>query len=124
MNRPGFLASTAALGAATAAQPAVAQPAPSAAPAAAPASPAARKRFSDFFADSAMNFILLNTIGQCAYGIGDVGTTLAMFDQIEDGNPASAFNAMNAMGSKILKQADAARAAGHRISARDLYLQA
>ncbi len=71
-----------------------------------------------------MNFVLLNTLGQCAYGIGDVGTTLAIFDQIEDGNPASAFNAMTAMGYQIAKQADAARAAGHRVSARDLYLQA
>ncbi len=126
MNRPSFLARTAALGAAGAAQPAVAQTAPSAPPAVVPsAAPSpVPKRFSNFFTDSAMNFVLLNTLGQCAYGFGDVGTTLAIFDQIEDGNAASAFNAMTAMGYRIMKQADVARAAGHRISARDLYLQA
>ena len=71
-----------------------------------------------------MNFVLLNALGQSASGMGDVGTTLAIFDQIEDGNDASAFNALTIMGYRVRAQADAARAARHRVSARDLYFQA
>jgi dienelactone hydrolase len=107
-------------------QPAFAQAAPPAAAVPSPTSSAAapRPRFSQFFTDDAMNFVLLNALGQAALGMGDVGTTLAIFDQIEDSNDASAFNALTGAGYRIRAQADTARAAGHRVSARDLYLQA
>lgn len=125
MKRTGFLGSSLGLATLTLPQVALAQSVPPPAPPAPAASAAApRKRFSQFFTDDAMNFVLLNALGQCAFGMGDVGTTLAIFDQIEDGNDVSAFNALTTMGYRVRMQADATRAAGHRLSARDLYFQA
>jgi dienelactone hydrolase len=125
MNRPRFLGTGIGLSTLALPQLAVAQtelPVP--VPAPAPAAAAPRRRFSQFFIDDAMTFVLLNALGQAALGMGDVGTTLAVFDQIEDGDDASAFRALTAAGYRIRAQADAARAAGHRVSARDLYFQA
>lgn len=119
MKRVGFLGSLAAVGAASSG-PALAQSAPPMSPS--PAAP--RKRARQFFNDESMNFVLLIVLGQAAYGCGDAGMTLAIFDRIEDGNPASAFAAVTAEGRRIRALADAARAAGHRVSARDLYFQA
>jgi dienelactone hydrolase len=125
MNRTGFLGSSVGLGTLAIPQSALAQTAPAVAPAPLPPATAPpRKRFSQFFTDDAMNFVLLNALSQSAFGMGDVGTTLAVFDQIQDGNDASAFNALTSAGYGIRTRADAAKAAGHRVSARDLYFQA
>ena len=114
MRRSGFLGSSLAIGAAASAVGVPAQAADTA---------SGKKRASDFFKDSSMNYVLLIVLGQAASGCGDVGTTLAIFDQIEDGNAASAFNALTSAGYRYVKAADAAKAAGHRTSARELYLQ-
>jgi hypothetical protein len=121
MNRVAFLGSGAALGTFAGFDVAFAQPTPPVTPA---PPGAAHKRASQFFNDSSMNFVLLIVLAQAAFGCGDVGTTLAIFDRIEDGNPGSAYAALTAEGRRIRALADAARAAGHRVSARDLYLQA
>jgi dienelactone hydrolase len=123
INRSGFLGSSVGLGALAIPQSAFAQATPAATPSPSGAVPP-RKRFSQFFADDAMNFVLLNMLSQSAFGMGDVGTTLAIFDRIEDGNDASAFNALTTAGYRARANADAARAAGHHVSARDLYFQA
>jgi dienelactone hydrolase len=122
MNRFGFLGATAALGSVAGAQAASAQSlaTPSAQ---APAAPPARVA-SQFFKDAAMNFIFLNVLGGTYFGAGDAGTFLAMVDRVEDGNSASAYASLMNYGTHALAAADAARAAGHRSSARSLYLQA
>jgi len=114
MRRKLFLGSTLALGAVASAPEVSAQAA---------GTRAGNKRSSQFFEDPAMNFVLLIVLGQAASGCGDVGTTLAIFDQIEDGNAGSAFSALTAAGYRCIRSANAARAAGHRVSARDLYFQ-
>lgn len=63
-------------------------------------------------------------LGGTYFGVGDAGTTLAMMDEVEDGNAASAFSALTTYGNRARQAADAALKAGHRVSARDLYLQA
>ncbi|MGP6159934.1 MAG: hypothetical protein ACLPYS_20965 [Vulcanimicrobiaceae bacterium] len=70
-----------------------------------------------------MNLIFLIVLGAAYFGVGDAGTVLAMIDQVEDGNSTSAFAVLTKYGTRALQAADAALDAGHRASARCLYLQ-
>ncbi|HEY7061553.1 MAG TPA: hypothetical protein VII06_08745 [Chloroflexota bacterium] len=77
-----------------------------------------------FFQDEDFNFVFHNMLGGAFYGVADVGACLAIADQITDGDAASAVQAMTAAGDRLAAIADQAAAAGHRVSARDAYLQA
>jgi hypothetical protein len=77
-----------------------------------------------FFEDEATNFTFLIALGGAYYRAADVGTCLAIAARIEDGDPASAFEAFSNAGARLEAIADAAAAASHRISAWEAYLQA
>ena len=62
-------------------------------------------------------------LGYARFGVVDVGACLAVQGQIEDGDGASWATAMTAAGDHYAATADAAAAAGHRASARDMYFQ-
>lgn len=70
-----------------------------------------------------MNFVFLGVLGGAYCGVGDVGATLRIADEIEDGNAASAFTAFTKSAERSRAMADAALAAGHRVTAREAYLQ-
>jgi len=59
-----------------------------------------------------MNFVFLMMLGGAYYGAADVGAALAIADQIEDGDPASAFRAFSAAGERLAATGDDALAAG------------
>src|SRR5215203_1273019 len=77
-----------------------------------------------FFEGEEFNFIFNMMLGGAYYGLADAGACLAIGDQITDGDAASAVEAMTAAGDRYAAIADQALAGGHRISARDAYLQA
>jgi Prolyl oligopeptidase family len=77
-----------------------------------------------FLKDPSMNFVLLGVLGSAYYRAADVGAVLTMIGDIEDGNPASAYTVLDTNGTRLRGIADAALAAGHRVSAREAYLQA
>jgi hypothetical protein len=77
-----------------------------------------------FFEDEATNFTFLIALGGAYYRAADVGTCLAIAARIEDGDPASAFEAFSNAGARLEAIADAAAAASHRVSAWEAYLQA
>jgi hypothetical protein len=79
---------------------------------------------AQFFEDEELNFVFNMMLGGAFYGLADVGVCLAIADQITDGDAASAVAAMTAAGERYAALADQALAAGHRVSARDAYLQA
>ena len=114
VNRRTLFRASAVLGATAlgTARPAGAQPIP------------APRKASQFFHDADMNFVYLGMLGAAYYGATDVGTALAIIDQTEDGNAASAFAALTSNGERVREMADAALAAGHRATAREAYLQA
>jgi hypothetical protein len=85
---------------------------------------ATRRSAANFFEDEEFNFVFNMMLGGAFYGIADVGVCLAIADQITDGDDASAVAAMTAAGERYTALADQALAAGHRVSARDAYLQA
>ena len=121
MNRFAFIGATAALGSTAGIAPAIAQSPPSALAAGTPTSARAGDAF---FTDAPMNFIFLIVLGGVYYGVGDVGTALAMINEVVDGDSGSAYAALNAYGERAYSAADSALKAGHRISARSYYLQA
>ena len=77
-----------------------------------------------FFQDDDFNFVFLTMLGGAYYGVADVGACLAIADQIQDGDAASAVQAMTAAGERLAAIADQAAAAGRRVSACQAYLQA
>jgi hypothetical protein len=85
---------------------------------------AAPRKASKFFRDAEMNYVYLGMLGAAYYGATDVGTALAIIDETEDGNAASAFAALTSNGERVRTMADAALAAGHRVTARESYFQA
>ncbi len=93
-------------------------------PVPAPGGRSPQRKASQFFADPDINFVFLGVLGAAYYRVSDVGAALAIADQIEDGNAASAFAAFTASAERVRSMADAALAAGRKISARDAYLQA
>jgi hypothetical protein len=85
---------------------------------------AAKGSASNFFRDELTNVTFLIALGGAYYRAADVGTCLAIADQIKDGDPSSVFEALSAAGARLEAIADEAATAGHRISARDIYIQA
>src|SRR5918999_447566 len=83
-----------------------------------------RSRTSTFFQDETTNFTFLIALGGAHYRAADVGTCLAIADRIQEGDPASAFEAFSDGGARLEAMAKEAAAAGHRVSAREAYLQA
>ena len=86
--------------------------------------PAPARSAARFFQDEEFNFLFHNMLGGAYYGVADVGTCLAIADQITDGDGASAFQALTAAGDWFAAVGDQAAAAGRRVSARQAYLQA
>jgi hypothetical protein len=79
---------------------------------------------SAFFQDELTNVTFLIALGGAYYRAADVGTCLAIAAKIDDGDAASAFKAFSSAGATLEAHADLAAAAGHRVSAREAYLQA
>jgi len=79
---------------------------------------------AQFFGDPLFNYSFLTLLGAAYERLTDVGTALAVADQIHDGDAASAVAALTNEGERLAGIADAALAAGHRVSAREAYLQA
>lgn len=77
-----------------------------------------------FFHDADLNYHILSVLGFARYGLVDVGSCLAIANQIVDGDPASVVQAFTAAGDQFAAIGDAAAAAGHARSARGAYLQA
>src|SRR6476619_846675 len=78
-----------------------------------------------YFRDFDLNFEFLMMLGGAYYHLADVGTCLAIADQITyDGDAAAAVRALTAAGERLGAEGDEALAAGRRVSAREAYLQA
>jgi dienelactone hydrolase len=115
MNRTAFLGGTAAFGAAGAGT--------ASAQSMQPATATVRRHPWEFFTDPSMNFVFLIVLGSAYRGLCDVGATLAIIDRVEDGNAASAYAELTGAGTRYRAIADAAHAAGNRVSACQAYLQ-
>src|SRR5215204_5267200 len=63
--------------------------------------PAPARSAARFFQDEEFNFVFHNMLGGAYYGVAEVGTCLAIADQITDGDAASAFRAMTAAGDRF-----------------------
>ncbi|HUK72052.1 MAG TPA: alpha/beta fold hydrolase [Streptosporangiaceae bacterium] len=77
-----------------------------------------------FFEDDGFDGQLQRSVGKADSGMANVGECLAIAAQITAGDRDSWYRAWAAFGSRLVKQADAARDAGHRVSARGAYLRA
>jgi pimeloyl-ACP methyl ester carboxylesterase len=76
------------------------------------------------FVDEEFNYIFQILLGSVYYRVAEVGTCLAIAEQIVDGDPASAFKACIVAGDRLSGIAQKAEAAGRRVSARQAYMQA
>ena len=79
---------------------------------------------ASFFEDDEINFVFLIALGGAYDRVADVGACLAIAGQIEDGNAGSAYDAFTAAGARLAAIADEAARGGHRVSAREAYMQA
>ena len=77
-----------------------------------------------FFEDEAFDGQLQRSVGKADSGMANVGECLTIAAQITPGDRDSWYRAWMAFGSRLAEQADAARDAGHRVSARGAYLRA
>jgi len=77
-----------------------------------------------FFEDEGFDGQLQRSVGKADSGMANVGECLTIAAQITPGDRDSWYRAWAAFGSRLVKQADAARDAGHRVSARGGYLRA
>src|SRR5215217_4979850 len=78
-----------------------------------------------YFRDFDINFEFLMMLGGAYYRLADVGTCLAIADQITyEGDAAAAVRAMTAAADRLAAMGDQALAAGRRASALGDYLQA
>jgi hypothetical protein len=77
-----------------------------------------------YFAEASFEFETRALLGNVHYGGGDVGEVMAAVGAIEDGDHQSWVAEWTALGERIEGIADAARAGGHRVSARGAYLRA
>ncbi len=82
------------------------------------------RKSSRFFEDQGINYVFQAMLGSAYYRAADIGTCLAIADQIIDGDWASALRALLVAGDKFSAVADAAAANGLRTSAREAYMQA
>ena len=78
-----------------------------------------------FFKDADLNYNFLTLLGFARYGLVDIGSALAVANQVTDGDPSSVVNTFtSAGGDQFAAVGDAALAPGHRVSARSAYLEA
>lgn len=76
------------------------------------------------FEDEGFDGQLQRSVGKADSGMANVGECLTIAAQITPGDRDSWYRAWTAFGSRLTEQADAARDAGHRVSARGAYLRA
>ncbi len=77
-----------------------------------------------YFDDENFDGQLQRSVGKSDSGMANVGECLAIAAQIIPGDRDSWYRAWSAFGRQLVEQADAALAAGHRVSARGTYLRA
>lgn len=81
--------------------------------------------FTDgFYADEGRDFAVRLLLGYCSSGGADAGEILATIAGCRDGHDRQWSDAWLALGRRLVAQADASAAAGHRISAGSAYLRA
>lgn len=76
------------------------------------------------FDDTDFDGQLQRSVGKTDSGMANVGECLAIADQVIPGDRDSWYEAWSGFAGRLVTQADAALAAGHRVSARDGYLRA
>lgn len=89
-----------------------------------PTTPSGAHQATYFFKDSAFEFVLLCTLGRAYHQGGNVGKTLYVIGQIEDGNFESAYQALIAAGDEARVMAEESASGGHAESARQAHLWA
>jgi len=62
--------------------------------------------------------------GASSYGASEFGEVMATVNRITSGDVDSWYNEWDAIAARVFAEAEAQRAAGHRVSARDSYLRA
>jgi pimeloyl-ACP methyl ester carboxylesterase len=77
-----------------------------------------------FFDDSGFDGQLQRSVGKCDAGMANVGECLYIASQITPGDRDSWYAQWSAFADRLVQQADAALAAGRRVSARGSYLRA
>jgi hypothetical protein len=77
-----------------------------------------------YFDDPAFDGQLQRSVGKADSGMANVGECLAIAEQIAAGDRDSWYAAWSAFGRRLAAQGDAARRAGHVVSARGSYLRA
>jgi dienelactone hydrolase len=90
----------------------------------APGAPPPEKANTRFFRDAEFEYIFLCLLGLAYDGGVDVGSCLAIAEQIVDGDAASAFQAFIAAGARLRDIAELSAKAAHRVSARQAFLHA
>jgi hypothetical protein len=77
-----------------------------------------------FFDDEALDGQLQRSVGKADSAMANVGECLAIAAQVDPGDRDSWYRAWSGFAARLRDQADAARTAGHRVSARGAYLRA
>src|ERR1700743_2054684 len=77
-----------------------------------------------YFADAAFDGQLQRGVGKADAGMANVGECLAIADQITEGDRDSWYRAWSDFAAGLVARGDQARSAGHRVSARNVYLRA
>jgi len=77
-----------------------------------------------FFDDTDFDGQLQRSVGKADSGMANVGECLAIAGQITPGDRDSWYAAWSGFARRLVAQADAGLAAGHRVSARDSYVRA
>lgn len=83
-----------------------------------------RRKPSRLFEDQGLNYVFQTMLGGAYYQAADIGTCLAIADQIVDGDWPSALRALLVAGDRLSAVAETAAANGLRTSAREAYMQA
>ncbi len=76
-----------------------------------------------FFDDEAFDGQLQRSVGKADSGMANVGECIAIAEQIAPGDRDSWYASWSGFADRLSDRADAARAAGHRVSARNAYLR-
>ncbi len=77
-----------------------------------------------YFDDQNVDGQLQRSVGKCDSGMANVGECLYIASQITPGDRDSWYQRWSAFADKLVRQADAARRAGHTVSARGCFLRA
>ncbi|WP_260600249.1 alpha/beta hydrolase family protein [Sphingomonas endolithica] len=76
------------------------------------------------FKDDSFAFEFVRNLGFTYYGGADIGEMMATSERITEGDFESWFTEWDKLGRRILSRADASKADGHLVSAREGYLRA